>query len=80
MKQVVINLHNNLDALGLIHGKDWIQHAMIHDEIQLSCPTDITTTVQEQALRAFPQAQEFFGFRCKIDGDSRIGYTWAETH
>jgi DNA polymerase I-like protein with 3'-5' exonuclease and polymerase domains len=80
MKQVVINLHNNLDALGLVHGKDWIQHAMIHDEIQLSCPADITTTIQEQALRAFPQAQEFFGFRCKIDGDSRIGYTWAETH
>jgi hypothetical protein len=36
--------------------------------------------IQEQALRAFPQAQEFFGFRCKIDGDSRVGTTWAETH
>jgi DNA polymerase I-like protein with 3'-5' exonuclease and polymerase domains len=80
MKQVVINLHNNLSELGLVHERHWIQHAMIHDEIQLSCPKDLTPVIQEQALRAFPQAQEFFGFRCKIDGDSRVGTTWAETH
>jgi DNA polymerase I-like protein with 3'-5' exonuclease and polymerase domains len=80
MKQVVINLHNNLLELGLVHERHWIQHAMIHDEIQLSCPKDLTPVIQEQALRAFPQAQEFFGFRCKIDGDSRVGTTWAETH
>jgi len=80
MKQVVINLHNNLEGLGLVHGKDWIQHAMVHDEVQLSCPKDLTATIQEQALLAFPQAQDFFGFRCKIEGDSRVGFTWAETH
>jgi DNA polymerase I-like protein with 3'-5' exonuclease and polymerase domains len=80
MKQVVINLHKNLDELDLVHGKDWIQHAMIHDEIQLSCPKELTEVVREQAMRAFPQAQEFFGFRCKIEGDSRVGSTWAETH
>ena len=80
MKQVVINLHNNLMEMGLIHERHWIQHAMIHDEIQLSCPKELTPVIQEQALRAFPQAQEFFGFRCKIDGDSRVGTTWAETH
>ena len=80
MKQVVINLHNNLNSLGLVHGVDWIQHAMIHDEVQLSCPPNLTATIQEQALLAFPQAQDFFGFRCKIEGDSRVGFTWAETH
>jgi len=80
MKQVVINLHNNLERLGLVHGKDWIQHAMVHDEVQLSCPKDLTATIQEQALLAFPQAQDFFGFRCKIEGDSRVGSNWAQTH
>jgi DNA polymerase I-like protein with 3'-5' exonuclease and polymerase domains len=80
MKQVVINLHNNLNSLGLVHGVDWIQHAMIHDEVQLSCPPNLTATIQEQALLAFPQAQDFFGFRCKIEGDSHVGFTWAETH
>ena len=80
MKQVVINLHESLETAGLVHGKDWIQHAMIHDEVQLSCPADTVVTIQEHALAAFPKAQDFFGFRCKIEGDSRVGYTWAETH
>jgi DNA polymerase-1 len=80
MKQVVINLHKNLNELGLVHGHDWVQNAMVHDEVQLSCPPALTVTVQEQALKAFPQAQEFFGFRCKIEGDSRVGNNWSETH
>lgn len=80
MKQVVINLHKNLNELGLVHGHDWVQNAMVHDEVQLSCPPALTATVQEQALKAFPQAQEFFGFRCKIEGDSRVGNNWSETH
>lgn len=80
MKQVVINVHKAMDDLGYIHGHDWIQHAMIHDEIQVSCPKHLTETLQQTALSAFPQAQDFFGFRCKIEGDSRVGFTWAETH
>jgi DNA polymerase-1 len=80
MKQVVINLHENLNELGLVHGHDWMQNAMVHDEVQLSCSPALTATVQEQALKAFPQAQEFFGFRCKIEGDSRVGNNWSETH
>jgi len=37
MKQVVINLNTSLDQLGLVYGEDWMQLAMIHDEIQLAC-------------------------------------------
>jgi DNA polymerase I-like protein with 3'-5' exonuclease and polymerase domains len=80
MKQVVINLHKNLNEIGLVHGHDWVQNAMIHDEIQLSCPPALTATIQTQALKAFPQAQEFFKFQCKIEGDSRVGNNWSETH
>jgi DNA polymerase I-like protein with 3'-5' exonuclease and polymerase domains len=80
MKQVIINTHNNLEAKGLVHGQDWIQHAMIHDEIQLSCPKKHTALVKEQALLAFPQAQQFFAFRCDIDGDAKVGWSWDQTH
>jgi DNA polymerase I-like protein with 3'-5' exonuclease and polymerase domains len=80
MKQVIINTHNNLEAKGLVHGHDWIQHAMIHDEIQLSCPKKHTALVREQALLAFPQAQQFFAFRCEIEGDAKVGYCWSDTH
>jgi DNA polymerase I-like protein with 3'-5' exonuclease and polymerase domains len=80
MKQVVINVHKNLNEIGLVHGQDWVQNAMIHDEIQLSCSPALTATIQTHALAAFPQAQEFFKFQCKIEGDSRVGNNWSETH
>ena len=80
MKQVIINTHNNLEAKGLVHGYDWVQHATIHDEIQLSCPKKHATLVKEQALLAFPQAQQFFAFRCEIAGDAKVGWSWDQTH
>jgi DNA polymerase I-like protein with 3'-5' exonuclease and polymerase domains len=81
MKQVVVNIHNNIEQnLGLPYGKGWEQLLMIHDEVQLTCYSEYTEAIREQAMMAFPQAQEFFDFRCLIEGDSRVGSNWAETH
>ena len=81
MKQVVVNIHNNIENnLKLKHGDNWEQLLMIHDEVQLTCNKKYTEKIREQAMIAFPQAQEFFNFRCKIEGDSCIGSNWAETH
>jgi len=81
MKQVVTFTQDNIEQnLGLVHGKDWEQLLMVHDEIQIACKPQHTEAIREQAMQAFPQAQEFFGFRCLIEGDSRVGSTWADTH
>jgi DNA polymerase I-like protein with 3'-5' exonuclease and polymerase domains len=80
MKQVVINVHKNLNEIGLVHGQDWVQHAFVHDEIQLSSPKDLTEQVKSIALEAFPKAQQFFNFQCLIEGDARTGNNWYETH
>jgi DNA polymerase I-like protein with 3'-5' exonuclease and polymerase domains len=81
MKQVVVNIHNNIEQnLGLPYGKGWEQLLMIHDEVQLTCYSEYTEAIREQAMMAFPQAQEFFDFRCLIEGDSRVGHNWADTH
>jgi len=81
MKQVVINIHNNIEsALSLPHGQSWEQVLMVHDEVQLVCNPQYTERIRDQAMRAFPQAQKFFGFQCEIEGDSRVGSCWAETH
>jgi len=81
MKQVVINTHNNIEQnLGLVHGKDWEQLLFVHDELQVACNPQHTELIKEQALAAFPQAQQFFGFRCPIEGDAKVGCTWADTH
>jgi DNA polymerase I-like protein with 3'-5' exonuclease and polymerase domains len=81
MKQVVVNIHNNIEsALSLPHGQSWEQVLMVHDEVQLVCNPQYTERIRDQAMRAFPQAQKFFGFQCEIEGDSRVGSCWAETH
>jgi DNA polymerase-1 len=81
MKQVVINIHNNIKQnLGLEYDNDWQQLLMVHDEVQIACKPQYTEVIREQAMLAFPQAQEFFGFRCNIEGDSRVGSDWSQTH
>jgi len=81
MKQVVVNIHNNIERnLGLIHDKDWQQVLMVHDEVQLVCSPQHTERIRDQAMAAFPQAQKFFGFQCEIQGDSRVGSDWSATH
>ena len=81
MKQVVINVNRNIkENLGLEYGQDWFQMLMIHDEIQIACNPKHTAAINEEALNAFPEAQQFFGFKCKIEGDSKVGSNWADTH
>jgi DNA polymerase I len=80
MKQVVINIHSDMDELGYVHGVDWQQTAMIHDEVQLACKPELTDTLKSVALAAFPKAQQFFNFRCPIEGDAKVGCCWADTH
>jgi DNA polymerase I len=70
MKQVVIELHKKMYDLGYIYGHDWQQHAMVHDECQVSCPPAMVDTLTSVALEAFPASQQFFGFQCPIHGCS----------
>jgi DNA polymerase I len=80
MKQVVIELHNKMYDLGYVYGHDWQQHAMIHDEVQVSCPPAMVDTLTSVALEAFPASQQFFDFQCPIHGDAHVGYSWDQTH
>ena len=80
MKQVVIELHNKMYDLGYVYGHDWQQNAMIHDEVQVSCPPAMVDTLTSVALEAFSAAQQFFDFQCPIHGDAHVGYSWDQTH
>ncbi|QDP62773.1 MAG: putative DNA polymerase [Prokaryotic dsDNA virus sp.] len=80
MKQVVINTHNNLIEAGLVYGIDYHQHAMIHDEIELSCPKQNIEIVKENILKSFIQSGEHFNFLCPIEGDAKVGKTWFDVH
>jgi len=80
MKQVVVNLHKKLRNRGLVYGVHWQQHAFIHDEIQLSCTPSKKDLVVESCLESFPEAGDYFEFRCPIHGDAKTGFSWNDTH
>jgi DNA polymerase I-like protein with 3'-5' exonuclease and polymerase domains len=81
MKQVVVNVHENIESnLGLVHGRDWEQLLFIHDEIEIACQPVHTESIKTQALKSFEEAGRFFNFRCPIEGDAKVGKTWYDVH
>lgn len=60
--------------------RDYAFVANVHDEVQTSCRPDIAKIVGESGPAALKKAGEFFGFRCRLDGEYKIGQSWAHTH
>ena len=54
--------------------------ADIHDEWQYLVHKSIAEEFITYALPCFERAGEEFGYLIKIEGDAKIGETWAETH
>jgi len=56
------------------------QVAHIHDEIQFEGEQGDIEVFAPFTKQAFQRAGDLLGFRCPLDGEYRIGRTWAETH
>jgi len=52
----------------------------IHDEAQVECDEDIAEQVGKIAEQAFETISDEIGFRIKLEGESKIGDTWYDTH
>ncbi len=52
----------------------------VHDEFQVECRPDQAEEVGRLLVSSMTEAGEHFGLRVKIDGNYKIGKTWAETH
>jgi DNA polymerase-1 len=54
--------------------------ADIHDEWQFVVRNEYVQQFIGLALPCFPRAGESFGYNILIEGDAKVGKTWAETH
>ena len=54
--------------------------ANVHDEVQIETPEYYGTFVAKIGLRCFGYVTEQLGLKCPLEGDAKIGRTWAETH
>ena len=80
MKTTSCYLYFNLTNAGWVHGKDFAFVGNIHDEIQsevIEGREDEYGKIAEMSIR---QAGDYLKFRCRVDGEYKVGNNWAETH
>jgi len=61
-------------------GKEYEFVLNIHDEAQVECDEDIAQEVGKIATQAFLTITKDIGFRIDLEGESKIGDTWYDTH
>lgn len=52
----------------------------VHDEFQYEVPVDMADEVGKILVESLNEAGEYYNLRVKIDGEYKVGNTWAETH
>ena len=76
MKEAVVLLDKALKELKLPH--KFV--ANVHDEWQIEVPEWAGHAVGMQAVYAIREAGKTLGLNCPLDGEYKIGKTWAATH
>jgi DNA polymerase-1 len=76
MKQASIFLDERIQELGY----DAIRVGDIHDEGQLDCDARCADEVGKLATQCLIDAGRELNFRVPIEGDYKVGLTWADTH
>lgn len=80
MKRVTVQVFREAAAKGWKLGKDWRMVLHVHDEFQCEVREGIADAFKETVLSCFNKAGEDLRCRVRIDGDAKVGTTWAETH
>lgn len=80
MKKALHILDTMLQEAGLVPGIDYEFVANIHDEFQIEVSEQHAEFVGKSAAESIRKAGEYFGFRCPLDGEFKIGRNWAATH
>jgi DNA polymerase-1 len=80
MKKALVILDETLQQKGFKPGLDYEFVLNVHDEWQIETKKEIADEVGRTAVAAIRAAGEYFKFPCALDGEYKIGRTWAETH
>ena len=74
LKQFLIYLNESLDTTNskLIGN--------FHDEVEIECPVSEVELVSKLTLEAIKQTEKKFNFKCPLDGEIKVGLTWADVH
>lgn len=81
-KQWTIFIHQILREQGYKLGTDYIQHAWVHDELQIGYnPAVLTNEIMLAASKqSMVMVTELFKLRVPVDSEGNSGDSYAETH
>lgn len=76
MKYYLVLLNNKLKETDL----DYEFVGNIHDEVQIKVKEEHAEEVARIAVETFADTTELLNFRIKLEGEAKVGDTWADTH
>ncbi len=80
-KQWTVLWEENMIKAGYKHGEDFLWMANIHDESQIACRTmEIAENAVRIAQESMRETQAYYGIRCQLDTEGKIGHTWYDCH
>ena len=80
MKVALIQLFHALGKNRWQHGREYAFVANIHDEFQAEVAPDKAETFGQLAVQAIRVAGKELKLNVQLDGEYKVGTTWAETH
>ena len=80
MKQSLINADEAIQKAGYVPSVDYEYCANVHDEIQMECKPELADIMGGLLVEGMRKTTQDFDLQCPIDGEYKVGDTWAETH
>ena len=80
MKVALIQLFQKLNILKWSHGADYAFVANVHDEFQAEVVPEKADIFGQLAVGAIQSAGKELKLNVALDGEAKVGNTWAETH
>lgn len=80
MKKALCLAYDKLQALGLQAGVDFEVVLSVHDEYQFEADEQHAEVVGQTMRQAIIDAGVHFKMRCPLDGEYKVGGSWAATH
>ena len=80
MKKTTVTVFEQAAARGWVLGRDWRMILHVHDEFQCEVREEIADEFKTLVLQCFGLAGQALKCRVRIDGDAKLGNTWADTH
>ena len=80
MKKALCILVDDIKAKGWKINEDIAFVLNVHDEYQAEVKPELVEEYKIMAVEAIRKAGNYFGFRCPLDGEAKVGQSWYDTH